>query len=53
VSGLRPRALPTAEETAAVVAAYMSLQQRSSEDVVVDTTPVWRFSGRWYAPQQR
>ncbi len=53
MNGLRPRPEATAGEVAAVTAAYH--QWRSSLPVLssIDRTPVWRFSGRWYAAKHR
>jgi hypothetical protein len=50
VSNLAPRTTATPEEIAVVTAAYFALQRRTEAEVVVDTTPLWRFSRRWFQP---
>ena len=47
-NGLAPRPELGPDETAAVIAAVQELLRAPVEDVVVDETPPWRFSGRWF-----
>ena len=44
--GLTPRPVHD-DDVAAVLAALAQLRR---ETPVPDATPVWRFSGRWFAP---
>ncbi len=46
--GLVPRPQLGPDETAAVIAAVQELLREPVENVVIDETPVWRFSGRWF-----
>ena len=46
--GLAPRPELGPDETAAVIAAVQELLRAPMVDTVVDATPVWRFSGRWF-----
>jgi regulatory protein YycH of two-component signal transduction system YycFG len=49
-----PRAQLSDEEMTAVVVAIEMLTTRGGVvDDVVDATPVWRFSGRWFEPSRR
>ncbi|MGI9604250.1 MAG: hypothetical protein ACR2QE_20395 [Acidimicrobiales bacterium] len=45
---------PTAEEAVAIAAAHEALWPRPVVlDDRADTTPPWRFSGRWWMPTNR
>ncbi len=47
---LSPRPELGPDETAALVAVAQELLRESNETVVtIDETPIWRFSGRWFA----
>ena len=45
--GLPPRPELPSEEMAAIIAAAEGIL-KAKESVVVDQTPSWRFSGRWF-----
>jgi hypothetical protein len=49
MNGLPARPGPTDDELAAVTAAATLLLQTSHGEAAANTTPVWRFSGRWFA----
>ena len=46
--GLAPRPELGPDDTAAVVAAVQELLRTPVADAVIDETPAWRFSGRWF-----
>jgi hypothetical protein len=51
VSRRFPSATP--EEIAVVTAAARALLTVAPPRVEADTTPAWRFSGRWFQPRSR
>lgn len=48
--GLAPRPELGPDETAAVIAVAQELlrARAQAQEAVVDETPAWRFSGRWF-----
>ena len=43
---------PTPEEIAVVTAAFLAVQRRAVEEAVLEETPAWRFSGRWFTNER-
>ncbi|HEY5886272.1 MAG TPA: hypothetical protein VIT24_01035 [Acidimicrobiales bacterium] len=46
--GLRIDPVPTEEEAAAIVAAIELSWPRAAAEAVPESSPRWRFSGRWW-----